>query len=215
MNAWIMRKAWCLWTGSVKLWLELSCLHVALRLFQINYKIHKVLKEWFSLGELDWIGQRTWNLWFFTSSAGRKDAGGRYFKRAKYESALERLILKNWELDFSRNADIMRHAQIGHLRTKHFWPYLSWSGSPPFWLCRGCVAVKLRRYSLASEMLQHRDDIKVPLFASYFSHGTSPLRRTSDRTVAEPSKDNTLWTQAQEVKAACELNAVPGLRAKY
>jgi len=55
---------------------------------------------------------------------GRKDAGGRYFKRAKYESALE-------------------------------------------------------RYSLASEMLQHRDDIK----------------------------DNTLWTQAQEVKSACELNA--------
>lgn len=103
------------------------------------------------------------------SSAGRKDAGGRYFKRAKYESALERLIFKNWELHFSRNADMMRHAQIGHLRTKHFWSYQSWSGSPPFWLFLGClVTVKLRRYSLVSEMLQHRDDIKVPILQVIF-----------------------------------------------
>ena len=64
---------------------------------------------------------------------------------------------------------MMRHAQIGHLRTKHFWSYHSWSGSPPFWLFLGClVTVKLRRYSLASEMLQHRDDIKVPILQVIF-----------------------------------------------
>ncbi|CAK9091078.1 Peptidyl-prolyl cis-trans isomerase FKBP62 (PPIase FKBP62) (70 kDa peptidyl-prolyl isomerase) (FK506-binding protein 62) (AtFKBP62) (Immunophilin FKBP62) (Peptidylprolyl isomerase ROF1) (Protein ROTAMASE FKBP 1) (Rotamase) [Durusdinium trenchii] len=55
---------------------------------------------------------------------GRKDAGGRYFKRGWFQAALE-------------------------------------------------------RYSLTAEMLTHRDDIK----------------------------DNSLWSQAQEVKSACELNA--------
>ncbi|CAE7652900.1 FKBP70, partial [Symbiodinium necroappetens] len=55
---------------------------------------------------------------------GRKDAGSKFFKRDKFESALE-------------------------------------------------------RYSLAAEMLGHRDDIK----------------------------DNALWAQAQDVRALCELNA--------
>eukprot|EP00913_Durusdinium_trenchii_P021754 g20439.t2 len=68
---------------------------------------------------------------------GRKDAGGRYFKRG-------------WCND----------------KTLQVTP------SVP---C--CLAP--RRYSLTAEMLTHRDDIK----------------------------DNSLWSQAQEVKSACELNA--------